>query len=175
MMEGDTPNPFAGSPRFEPVEKCLVMTGGTSGIGHRVLRKLLSERANWNVILFARPSPRVDALKALPGASGRLAIVNADLASLGSVDRACNEVVSLLGPSPIDALAQGARKTFELSVFTVRMLGRIIVGDASVKNISGPLTLVDVDFKASSLARPKSRTLIWFRLVRKMLAGFMSR
>jgi regulator of sigma E protease len=44
---------------------------------------------------------------------------------------------------PIDALAQGARKTFELAVFTVRMLGRIIVGDASVKNISGPLTLAD--------------------------------
>jgi regulator of sigma E protease len=44
---------------------------------------------------------------------------------------------------PLDALAQGARKTWELSIFTVRMLGRIIVGDASVKNISGPLTMAD--------------------------------
>jgi regulator of sigma E protease len=44
---------------------------------------------------------------------------------------------------PLDSLAQGARKTWELSVFTVRMLGRIIVGDASVKNISGPLTMAD--------------------------------
>lgn len=44
---------------------------------------------------------------------------------------------------PLDALWQGARKTGELAVFTVQMLGRILVGDASVKNISGPLTMAD--------------------------------
>ena len=44
---------------------------------------------------------------------------------------------------PIDALLQGTRKTTELAVFTVQMLGRILVGDASVKNISGPLTMAD--------------------------------
>jgi regulator of sigma E protease len=44
---------------------------------------------------------------------------------------------------PIDALWQGARKTTELAVFTVQMLGRIVVGDASVKNISGPITMAD--------------------------------
>jgi len=43
----------------------------------------------------------------------------------------------------VDALAQGARKTWELSLFTLRMLGRIITGDASLKNISGPLTMAD--------------------------------
>lgn len=43
----------------------------------------------------------------------------------------------------VDALAAGARRTAELSGFTLRMLGRIVVGDASVKNISGPLTMAD--------------------------------
>ncbi len=43
----------------------------------------------------------------------------------------------------VDALAQGARKTWELSIFTVKMLGRILVGDASLRNISGPLTMAD--------------------------------
>jgi regulator of sigma E protease len=43
----------------------------------------------------------------------------------------------------VDALAQGARKTWELSVFTLKMLGRILIGDASLKNISGPLTMAD--------------------------------
>ena len=42
-----------------------------------------------------------------------------------------------------EAFAQGARKTWELSVFTLKMLGRIVIGEASVKNISGPLTLAD--------------------------------
>ena len=43
----------------------------------------------------------------------------------------------------VDALAQGARKTWELSVFTLKVLGRVLVGQASLKNISGPLTMAD--------------------------------
>jgi regulator of sigma E protease len=43
-----------------------------------------------------------------------------------------------------EALTQGVRKTWELSAFTVRMLGRIVTGDASLKNISGPLTMADI-------------------------------
>jgi regulator of sigma E protease len=44
----------------------------------------------------------------------------------------------------VDSLVQGVRKTWELSAFTVRMLGRIVTGDASLKNISGPLTMADI-------------------------------
>ncbi len=42
-----------------------------------------------------------------------------------------------------DALTQGVRKTWELSVFTVKMLGRVLTGNASLKNVSGPLTMAD--------------------------------
>ncbi|HEY1328199.1 MAG TPA: RIP metalloprotease RseP [Casimicrobiaceae bacterium] len=43
----------------------------------------------------------------------------------------------------LDALAQGTQKTLELSAFTVKMLGRILIGEASVRNISGPITMAD--------------------------------
>ena len=43
----------------------------------------------------------------------------------------------------VDAVAQGARKTWDLSVFTLKMLGRVLTGDASLKNISGPITMAD--------------------------------
>ena len=43
----------------------------------------------------------------------------------------------------LGALAQGVQKTWDLSVFTIKMLGRILTGDASLKNISGPLTMAD--------------------------------
>ena len=43
----------------------------------------------------------------------------------------------------VEALHQGTRKTWELSIFTLKMLGRIVTGDASLKNISGPLTMAD--------------------------------
>jgi regulator of sigma E protease len=44
---------------------------------------------------------------------------------------------------PAEAVVQGARKTWELSLFTVKMLGRILTGQASLKNVSGPLTMAD--------------------------------
>jgi regulator of sigma E protease len=44
---------------------------------------------------------------------------------------------------PVEAVVQGARKTWELSIFTLKMLGRIVTGEASLKNISGPLTMAD--------------------------------
>jgi regulator of sigma E protease len=44
---------------------------------------------------------------------------------------------------PFEAVGQATVRTWELSVFTVRMLGRIITGSASLKNISGPLTMAD--------------------------------
>ena len=108
MMHDDAAAPTAGSDRFRAAHKCLVMTGGTSGIGRRALRTLLGERPEWTVILLARSSLRVDELKALPGAAERLAIVDGDLASLASVDRACSEIARRLGPRPIDALALNA-------------------------------------------------------------------
>ncbi len=42
-----------------------------------------------------------------------------------------------------EALREATRRTGELTYFTLKMLGRIVVGDASVKNISGPITLAD--------------------------------
>lgn len=101
-------DPHAWSDRFGPAQKLLVMTGGTSGIGRRALQRLLAERPDWSVILMARPSPHLDELRAVPDAADRLTIVETDLARLASVDRACEEVVRLLGSRPIDALALNA-------------------------------------------------------------------
>jgi NAD(P)-dependent dehydrogenase (short-subunit alcohol dehydrogenase family) len=89
-------------------EKYLVMTGGTSGIGRRALQQLLMEWPNWTIVLLARPSLRVEELRALPGASKRLIVVEADLASLRSVDRACDRIQQTIGSRAIDALALNA-------------------------------------------------------------------
>ena len=42
-----------------------------------------------------------------------------------------------------EGLQQGAVRTWEVSALTVRMLGRMVVGEASLKNLSGPLTIAD--------------------------------
>jgi regulator of sigma E protease len=44
---------------------------------------------------------------------------------------------------PIDGLKQGAVRTWEVSALTLKMMGRMLVGQASVRNLSGPLTIAD--------------------------------
>ncbi len=44
---------------------------------------------------------------------------------------------------PVDGLVQGAVRTWEVSALTVKMLGRMLIGEASLKNLSGPLTIAD--------------------------------
>ncbi|MCL2297601.1 MAG: RIP metalloprotease RseP [Proteobacteria bacterium] len=43
----------------------------------------------------------------------------------------------------LDALAMGALRTWDLTVLSFKMIGRMIVGSASLKNLSGPLTIAD--------------------------------
>ena len=43
-----------------------------------------------------------------------------------------------------ESLPRGVEKTWDVSALTVRMLVRMVVGDVSLKNISGPLAIADV-------------------------------
>ncbi|MCC8394523.1 RIP metalloprotease RseP [Paraburkholderia sp. MMS20-SJTR3] len=52
---------------------------------------------------------------------------------------------------PLDSLRLGAHRTWELSVYSVRMFGRMIVGEASLRNLSGPVTIADYAGKSARL------------------------
>ncbi len=45
--------------------------------------------------------------------------------------------------SPVKALVQAVRKTWETSVLSLQMMGRMIAGQISLKNLSGPVTIAD--------------------------------
>ena len=45
---------------------------------------------------------------------------------------------------PLDGLSQGLARTWEVSALTLRMIGRMLIGQASLKTLSGPLTIADV-------------------------------
>ncbi|MEQ4617434.1 MAG: RIP metalloprotease RseP [Corticimicrobacter sp.] len=44
---------------------------------------------------------------------------------------------------PIDAVLMGVQRTWDTAVFSLRMLGRMLLGDVSWRNISGPVTIAD--------------------------------
>ena len=51
----------------------------------------------------------------------------------------------------VDGLWRGLVRTWEVSVLTVRMMGKMLIGEASLKNLSGPLTIADYAGKSASL------------------------
>jgi regulator of sigma E protease len=50
-----------------------------------------------------------------------------------------------------DGIYSGAVKTWDISVLTLKMMGKMLIGQASVKNLSGPLTIADFAGKSASL------------------------
>jgi regulator of sigma E protease len=46
--------------------------------------------------------------------------------------------------SPLESLRAAVDKTWTSGVFTVQMLGRMVTGDVSIKNISGPINIAQI-------------------------------
>lgn len=57
------------------------------------------------------------------------------------VDLSSSTVVIPSGP--LDATTRAVRRTWDTSVMTLKLLGKLITGQASLKNITGPITIAD--------------------------------
>jgi regulator of sigma E protease len=44
---------------------------------------------------------------------------------------------------PIDSVLEGAKKTWDMSIFSLRMMGKMVIGELSLKNLSGPISIAD--------------------------------
>ena len=69
---------------------------------------------------------------------GKLSV---QLASRGQYPQ---ELVRTTEYSLFGALARGVKETFDTSVFIVKSIGKLLVGDLSPKNLSGPITIAQV-------------------------------
>ncbi len=57
----------------------------------------------------------------------------------------------LVSYGPVDSLVRAIRFTWETSVLTLRMIGRMIFGEISWKNVSGPVTMADYAGQSAQL------------------------
>ncbi len=64
---------------------------------------------------------------------------------------------------PVDSVGAAVYRTWTSSIFTVRMLGRMLTGDVSIKNISGPINIAQ--FAGDSAQRGFSEFLTFLALV----------
>jgi len=52
---------------------------------------------------------------------------------------------------PLDGLWQGLLRCGDVSLLTLRMMGKMLIGEASIKNLSGPLTIADYAGKSAGM------------------------
>ncbi len=65
--------------------------------------------------------------------------------------RALEELVTVVRYGAGSALAKAAQKTWDTSVFSLEMLGRMLIGQVSWKNLSGPVTIADYAGQSAQL------------------------
>ncbi len=117
-----------------------------------VAMRWVVERAGENVSVTVTP-------RVIPaGGSG-------PTANVGRIDAYVGKPAEmvLVRHGPIDGLLQGVTRTWNMASLTVRMLGRMVIGEASIKNLSGPLTIAD--YAGQSVQQGLSYYLAFLALV----------
>lgn len=114
----------------EPIESGADVSALVSASAGRALRFVL-ERAGDRLEVAVTPEVSQESGRSV----GRIGVAfGADLAQR---DRLLVEVTY----GPIEAISRALARTWETSAVTLKMLGKMIIGDVSVKNLSGPITI----------------------------------
>jgi regulator of sigma E protease len=122
----------------------------------------LKDWQHWVEIVRANPGKAVNALVERDGASLALAItplaVDSPKGKVGKIGAAVRvppdlmaslQVKYRLGPLP--AFTAAVAKTWDYSALTLKMIGRMLVGRASVDNLSGPISIAQYAGQSASM------------------------
>ena len=74
------------------------------------------------------------------------------IGAAAKLDReAMDKLVTVVRYGTASALVKAVEKTWDTSVFSLRMLGRMLIGQVSWKNLSGPVTIADYAGQSAQL------------------------
>ena len=79
---------------------------------------------------------------------------------IGAAPRDIDRFYTHVHYGPLESLWKGIRKTWELSAFSLRMLGRMLLGELSWKHLSGPVTIADYAGQSAQLGLVSFLTFI---------------
>jgi regulator of sigma E protease len=146
-------------PRIPPLIGAVESGGPADRAGMRRGDRVLSadgepvaDWAAWVDLVRARPGETVTVVVERGGARHTLRLTpesvrdgDARIGRIGTGVAGAEEVLARYYVSerlgPWDALVAGARKTAEVSLLTLRMFWRMLTGDVSLKNLSGPISI----------------------------------
>jgi regulator of sigma E protease len=148
-------------PRLEPVLGEVVGGGPAAraglGAGDRVVRVDGKPVESWEALVAAiraHPGQPLALLVERDGASRAVEVVPEAVAAgderIGRIGAApqvppahAERMLVRVQHGPLDSLARATAKTWDISVFSLKMLGRMLLGQLSWKHLSGPVTIAD--------------------------------
>ncbi len=155
---------------YQPVILPVIGKLAEGGVAQRAALQEGDVILRANGVAVQRWSEVVEAVRAHPGQTVLLDIRRGDIQrgetmlSIAVVPQAVAESGSMVGKigaapkvdpaawqalytevsyGPLEALARSLRKTWETSAISLKMLGKMVLGEVSMKNLSGPITIAD--------------------------------
>jgi regulator of sigma E protease len=120
-------------------------------VGDLVLRgneQTIQGWGEWVEFLQSRPGETVELVVERGGrelaVSARLDSEDFNGATVGRIGAAPPAVDTLVRYGVFESLPRGVTETWDMITFTVSMIGHMIVGDVSLKNMAGPLSIADI-------------------------------
>lgn len=156
-------------PEIEPVIGTVLPDGAAAHAGFQPGDRLLAANgeavANWQdwvQVVRRHPGQPLRVEFERQGRRSELTVVPAAVDEAGQrvgkigagpeVDEAVRAMLTAeVRYGPVEALWQGAAKTWDMSVFTLEMMGRMVLGQVSWRNLSGPLTIADYAGQSATL------------------------
>jgi regulator of sigma E protease len=127
LLKGDRVISIDGAPVLDAQRLRERIRGGVSG-GQPVAQRWLVERSGVAIERVVTPRAATD---------GNVTV--------GRIDAFVGQPPAMVTVhhGAIDGLWRGVVRTWEVSALTLNMLGRMLIGEASLKNLSGPITIAD--------------------------------
>jgi regulator of sigma E protease len=145
ILEGDKITSIAGEPVYSFVD----------------LQRIVSARPDTNVTIVLQRSGEVREIGLTLGSRETDGVTSGFL-GVGVVNGGTDYwYVRKFGP--INAIGESLQRTWSATAFTMRMFGRMITGDVSIRNISGPINIAQ--FAGDSAARGMNDFLNFLALV----------
>ncbi len=132
----------------DKVVAILVDGNMTEVVDWREWVTLVRENPNQTMDLFIQREGTDKTLQLVPGIKSldngkKIGYVGAGIAA-SAIPEVPKDWIAETQLGPVDALIQASIKTQQLVVFTLESLWKMILGDLSVKNLSGPITIAKV-------------------------------
>ena len=109
-----------------------------------VVRVIRSHPEKTLTFEIRRKGVLLPAIAVTPGSAVENGQTVGKIGAAPSIDRSTMAgLVTEVRYGPLESMIKALQKTWDTSIFTLKMLGKMIVGEVSLKNLSGPITIAD--------------------------------